>query len=443
MEQNWNDKNGKFHMASAMDFLPREQLRNIQTQRLRAMVELAYEKVPLHRKRMDELGVKPSDIKSIDDISKLPFTQKTDLRDTYPYGMFAVDTSEVVRLHASSGTTGKPIVVGYTEDDMEVWGDSIVRCLRMCSIEPKDFIQVCFGYGLFTGGLGLHGGAERLGCTVIPAYGGNTERQLMIMRDFGTTAICCTPSYFIHMIEESEKYGVDMKSLPLTRGVFGAEPWSEQMRMYMQKNTNLKAYDIYGLSEITGPGVGCECGEQNGLHILEDYYYPEIVDPETGTPLPDGEEGELVLTTLSKRAMPILRYRTHDITSIMTETCKCGRTLRRIRRIGRRSDDMFIIRGVNVFPSQIEVALMRVEECTPHYRIILEREKDLDTVTVEVEVGEQYYSDSVSELDALRKKIRNSIVNIVGISVVVKIVEPNKIPRSEGKAKRVFDNRKI
>lgn len=443
MEQNWNDKNGKFHMASAMDYLPREQLRNIQTQRLRAMVELAYEKVPLHRNRMDELGVKPSDIKSIDDISKLPFTQKSDLRDTYPYGMFAVDTSEVVRLHASSGTTGKPIVVGYTEDDMEVWGDSILRCLRMCSIAPKDFIQVCFGYGLFTGGLGLHGGAEKLGCTVIPASGGNTERQLMIMRDFGTTAICCTPSYFIHMIEESQKYGVDMKTLPLTRGVFGAEPWSEQMRMYMQKNTNIKAYDIYGLSEITGPGVGCECGEQNGLHILEDYYYPEIVDPETGVPLPDGEEGELVLTTLSKRAMPILRYRTHDITSIMTETCKCGRTLRRIRRIGRRSDDMFIIRGVNVFPSQIEVALMRVEECTPNYRIILEREKDLDTVTVEVEVGEQYYSDSVSELDALRKKIRTSIVNIIGISVVVKIVEPNKIPRSEGKAKRVFDNRKI
>ncbi len=443
MAQNWNDLKGDFHPASATDFLPREQLRDIQTQRLRAMVELAYAKVPLHRGRMDELGIKPSDIKSIDDISKLPFTQKSDLRDTYPYGMFAVDTSEVVRLHASSGTTGKPIVVGYTEDDMDVWKDSILRCLRMCSIKRGDFIQNCFGYGLFTGGLGLHGGAERLGCTVIPASGGNTERQLMIMRDFGTTALVCTPSYFIHMIEESQKYGVDMKSLPLTKGVFGAEPWSEQMRNFMQKNTNITAYDIYGLSEITGPGVGCECGEQNGLHILEDYYYPEIVDPETGVPLPDGEEGELVLTTLSKRAMPILRYRTHDITSIMTEKCRCGRTLRRIRRIGRRSDDMFIIRGVNVFPSQIEVALMRVEECTPNYRIVLEREKDLDSVTVEVEVGEQYYSDSVSELDALAKKIKTSIVNIVGISVKVKIVEPNKIPRSEGKAKRVLDNRKI
>ena len=313
----------------------------------------------------------------------------------------------------------------------------------MSGINRGDFVQVCYGYGLFTGGLGAHGGAEALGCTVIPASTGNTERQLMIMRDFGTTAICCTPSYFIHLIEEAPKYGIDMKQLPLKHGVFGAEPWSEQMRNFIQKNTNVVANDIYGLSEITGPGVGCECSEQNGLHILEDNYYPEIVDPETGEPLPDGEEGELVLTTLAKRAMPILRYRTHDITSIITLPCKCGRTIRRIRRIGRRSDDMFIIRGVNVFPSQIEVGLMRVEECTPHYRIILDRERDLDTVTVEVEVGEEHYSDSVSDLDALRKKIRTSIVNIVGIKIEVKIVEPNKIPRSEGKAKRVIDNRKI
>ena len=265
----------------------------------------------------------------------------------------------------------------------------------------------------------------------------------MIMRDFGTTAFCGTPSYFIHLIEAAPKYGIDLKALPLRHGVFGAEPWSEQMRQFIQANTNIVAHDIYGLSEITGPGVGCECDEQNGLHILEDNYYPEIVDPETGEPLPDGEEGELVLTTLAKRAMPILRYRTHDITSIMTVPCKCGRTLRRIRRIGRRSDDMFIIRGVNVFPSQIEVALMRVPECTPNYRIILEREKDLDNVTVEVEVREEFYTDSVSALDALRKKIKTSIANIVGIKIEVKIVEPNKIPRSEGKAKRVIDNRKI
>ncbi len=442
MAHNWNDINGNFHPASAPDFLPREQLRTLQSQRLIELVKQAY-KVPLHRKRMDEMGVKPEDIKSIDDIVKLPFTQKTDLRDTYPYGMFAVDSSEIVRLHASSGTTGKPIVVGYTEEDMKVWHDAVMRCMLMYGIRRQDFVQVCYGYGLFTGGLGAHGGAETLGCTVIPASGGNTERQLMLMRDFGTTVIACTPSYFIHMIEESQKYGVDMKSLPLKIGVFGAEPWSEQMRQYMQKHTNIKAFDIYGLSEIAGPGVGGECCEQNGLHIFEDYFYPEIVDPETGEPLPDGEEGELVITTLSKRAMPILRYRTHDITSIMPQQCKCGRTIRRIRRIGRRSDDMFIIRGVNVFPSQIEVALMRVEECSPNYRIILEREKDLDTVTVEVEVLPQFYSDSVADLDALRKKIQASIYNIVNIRIDVRIVQPNKLPRSEGKAKRVVDNRKI
>lgn len=443
MTHNWNDKNGNFHPASAMDFLPREQLKFIQSQRLVAMVKHAYDNVALYRNRMDALGVKPSDIKSIDDIAKLPFSQKSDLRDTYPYGLFAVPTNEVVRLHASSGTTGKPIVVGYTEDDMEVWETSVMRCLRMCGINRGDFVQICYGYGLFTGGLGAHGGAEKLGCTVIPASTGNTERQLMIMRDFGTTAFCGTPSYFIHLIEAAPKFGIDLKALPLRHGVFGAEPWSEQMRQFIQANTNITAHDIYGLSEITGPGVGCECGEQNGLHILEDNYYPEIVDPETGEPLPDGEEGELVLTTLAKRAMPILRYRTHDITSIMPVPCKCGRTLRRIRRIGRRSDDMFIIRGVNVFPSQIEVALMRVPECTPNYRIILEREKDLDNVTVEVEVREEFYTDSVSALDALRKKIKTSIANIVGIKIEVKIVEPNKIPRSEGKAKRVIDNRKI
>ena len=426
-----------------MDFLPREELRRIQSQRLVEMVKHAYANVPLHRKRMDELGVAPEDIKSIDDIAKLPFTQKTDLRDTYPYGLFAVDMSEIVRLHASSGTTGKPIVVGYTEDDMNVWKTSVMRCLLMYGVRRGDVLQNCYGYGLFTGGMGLHCGAEELGCTVIPASGGNTERQLMLMRDFGTTAVSCTPSYFIHLIEEAPKYGIDMKSLPLRIGVFGAEPWSEQMRNFMQKNTNMRAFDIYGLSEIAGPGVGGECSEQNGLHIIEDNFYPEIVDPDTGKSLPDGEEGELVITTLSKRAMPILRYRTHDITSIINMPCKCGRTLRRIRRIGRRSDDMFIIRGVNVFPSQIEVGLMRVEECTPNYRIVLERERDLDTVTVEVEIGEQYYGDSVSALDTLRKKIQASIVNIVGIKVEVKIVQPNKIPRSDGKAKRVLDKRVI
>ena len=443
MAQNWNDKNGDFHPASAMDFLPVEELRRIQSQRLVALVKHAYDNVPLHRKRMDELGVKPEDIKSIDDIVKLPFTQKTDLRDTYPYGMFAVPMGEIVRLHASSGTTGKPIVVGYTEEDMEVWNASVMRCLLMFGVRRGDFIQNSFGYGLFTGGLGLHGGAEKLGCTVIPASGGNTERQLMIMRDFGATVVSCTPSYFVHVIEESHKYGIDMKKLPLRIGVFGAEPWSEKMRKFVQDNTNMEAFDIYGLSEIAGPGVGGECPEHNGIHILEDNFYPEILDPETGKPLPDGEVGELVITTLAKRAMPILCYRTHDLTSIIAEKCPCGRTVRRIRRIERRSDDMFIIRGVNVFPSQIEAALMRVEESTPHYRILLERKKDLDTVTVEVEVSESTFSDGVSQLENVRKRIQASIMNIVGIRIEVRIVEPHKIARSEGKVKRVFDYRNI
>lgn len=443
MTQKWNDINGDFHPASGMDFLPREHLRKIQSQRLSATVKLAYENVQLHRSRMDALGVKPGDIKTVDDISKLPFTEKTDLRDTYPYGLFAVDMSEIVRLHASSGTTGKPIVVGYTREDMRLWETSVMRCLLMNGVRRSDFVQVSFGYGLFTGGLGLHGGAEALGCTVIPASGGNTERQLMIMRDFGATVVCCTPSYFVHLIEESKKYGVDMKKLPLRIGVFGAEPWSERMRAFMRENASIEVFDIYGLSEIAGPGVGGECCAHDGIHILEDNFYPEIIDPDTGKPLPDGEEGELVITTLAKRAMPILRYRTHDITSIIAEPCPCGRTVRRIRRIDRRCDDMFISRGVNVFPSQIEAGLARVEECSTNYRIILERERDLDRITVEVELLEKYFADSLPQLDAIRKKIQASIMGIIGIRVEIRIVEPNKIPRSEGKAKRVFDYRKI
>ena len=443
MDCNWNDKHGAINPDSAIDFLPREQLRALQSQRLSAMVSLAYENVPLHRKRMDELGVKPSDIKSIDDISKLPFTQKTDLRDTYPYGLFAVPLSEIVRLHASSGTTGKPIVVGYTREDMDVWAGALKRCLLMFGLTRSDIVQVSFGYGLFTGGLGLHGGAEALGCTVIPASGGNSERQLMMLKDFCATAMACTPSYFIHLIDTAQKLGLDMRQFPIKVGVFGAEPWSDQMRKYIEQNAGIEAFDIYGLSEIAGPGVGGECREHNGIHILEDNFYPEIVDPKTGEPLPDGEEGELVLTTLSKRAMPILRYRTHDITSIIAEPCPCGRTVRRIRRIGRRSDDMFIIRGVNVFPSQIEAALMRVAECSPHYRILLERKRDLDSVTVEVELNPDAYTDNIASLEALRKRIQASIMNIVNIKIDVRLVEAGKIERSEGKAKRVVDLRKI
>ena len=420
-----------------------DQMHDLQGKRLQKLVKKVYHSTPFYRKKMQEMDITPGDIRTIEDIVKLPFTTKQDLRDNYPCGMFAVPNSEIVRIHASSGTTGNPTIVGYTRNDLEIWQECIARCLAAYGLTNNDIFSVSYGYGLFTGGLGLHGGAEKLGCTVIPASGGNTERQLMIMRDFGATVVSCTPSYFVHVIEESHKYGIDMKKLPLRIGVFGAEPWSEKMRRFVQDNTNMEAFDIYGLSEIAGPGVGGECPEHNGIHILEDNFYPEILDPETGKPLPDGEVGELVITTLAKRAMPILRYRTHDLTSIIAEKCPCGRTVRRIRRIERRSDDMFIIRGVNVFPSQIEAALMRVEESTPHYRILLERKKDLDTVTVEVEVSESTFSDGVSQLENVRKRIQASIMNIVGIRIEVRIVEPHKIARSEGKVKRVFDYRNI
>lgn len=442
MKQIWNDIHGDVHPFSAMDFLPREQMRALQSQRLREIVKLSYAKVPLYRARMDELGVKPEDIETIADIAKLPFMQKTDLRDTYPDGLFAVEMKDIVRLHASSGTTGKPIVVAYTEEDLKVWDSSIIRCLKMYGVKSSDVVQNCYGYGLFTGGLGLHSGAQALGCTVIPASGGNSERQLMLMRDLKTTVIASTPSYFMHLIEEGRTKGIDFKQMPLRIGVFGGEPSSEAMRKFIAENTNVVPFDIYGLSEIVGPGVGGECRCKCGMHILEDNFYPEIVDPDTGEVLPDGEEGELVLSTLTKRAMPILRYRTHDITSIIPEPCECGRTIRRISRISKRSDDMLIIRGVNVFPSQIEVGVMRVEESTPNFRIIREMKNDMESLTVEVEIQEKYYGDSLEKIEAIRKKIQASITQIVNIRIDVKIVEPNKIPRSEGKIKRVYDNRK-
>ncbi|MBR6318550.1 MAG: phenylacetate--CoA ligase, partial [Fibrobacter sp.] len=346
----WNDEENKILPEMALDFMPEEKLRELQLQRLRATVKLAYEKVPLFHDRMVEKGVTPDDIKSLKDIAKIPFSMKKDLRDTYPYGLFAVDMSEVVRLHASSGTTGKPIVVGYTKEDMEVWAQVVKRGLLACGFRSTDIVQNFYGYGLFTGGLGIHGGFEALGATVVPISGGNTERQVMLMKDFGVTAVGGTPSYFVRIIDVAEKMGVDISKLNVKRGIFGAEPWSDGMRDYIEEKTGIKAYDIYGLSEIVGPGVGCECECRDGIHIFEDHFYPEIVDPETLEPLPDGEEGELVISTLSKRAMPILRYRTRDITAIEKTKCKCGRTIRRIRRIGRRSDDMIIMRGVNVFP---------------------------------------------------------------------------------------------
>ena len=433
----------EFHPVSTPDYLPIPQLRKLQLARLKVIVDRAYEHVELFNERMTERGLSPADIKSLDDITKLPFTVKTDLRDTYPYGMFASPMREVVRLHASSGTTGKPIVVSYTQEDIEVWTKAIMRTFASCGLHEGDIIQNSYGYGLFTGGLGAHYGAEGLGATVIPTSGGNTERQIMVMKDFGVTAICCTPSYFVYIIERAGEMGIDIKDLPIRAGVFGAEPWTDEMRKFIERESGIRAYDIYGLTEIIGPGVGIECSEQSGLHIFEDYFYPEIIDPESGESLPEGEEGELVLTTLCKMAMPMIRYRTRDITRIITEKCPCGRTIRRIQRISRRSDDMFIIRGVNVFPSQIEEALLSVEGTLPHYQIVLTREKGLDNIEVQVEVTPEVFSDKVRALEDFQNTLSQSIHSVIGIRADVQLVEPHTIKRSEGKAKRLIDNRKL
>ena len=437
----WNDPPGGFHPVSAPDYLPRPQLEALQLQRLQSVVTRAQEHVALFRLRLEERGLKPADIRTLADIAKLPFTVKTDLRDTYPFGLFASPMEEIVRLHASSGTTGKPIVVAYTQSDLDVWTEVMVRSFAACGIHRGDVIQNAYGYGLFTGGLGMHYGGEALGATVIPISGGNTERQLMVMQDFGVTAICCTPSYFLYLLESAKEMKIDFSKLCV--GVFGAEPWSEAMRDRIQAESGIRAHDIYGLSEIIGPGVGVECRAQHGVHVFEDHFYPEIIDPESGEVLPDGAEGELVLTTLSKQAMPMIRYRTRDVTSIMAEPCECGRTIRRIRRISRRSDDMFIIRGVNVFPSQVETALLRVEGTLPHYQIVLTREKGLDQMEVKVEVTPEVFSDEIRKLEALKHHLEASIENILGLRVKVTLVGPRTLARSEGKAKRVTDLRNV
>ena len=441
MKTQWNDAPGGFHPTSAPDFLPRRELERVQLGRLQAVVGRAYERVKLFRGRMEEKGLRPESVRSVADLARLPFTTKADLRDTYPFGLFASPMEEIVRLHASSGTTGKPIVVAYTEADLQVWTSVMVRSFAACGLHKGDVIQNAYGYGLFTGGLGAHYGAEALGATVIPISGGNTERQLMVLSDFGVTAICCTPSYFIHLIEKAKEAKVGFGKLKV--GVFGAEPWSDSMREYIQAEAGIRAHDIYGLSEIIGPGVGIECVHRDGLHLFEDHFYPEIVDPETGKVLPDGSEGELVLTTLSKEAMPMIRYRTRDITALNTEPCPCGRTIRRIRRIGRRSDDMFIIRGVNVFPSQVETALLRVEGTLPHYQIVLTRERDLDIMEVQVEVTPEVFTDTVGALEQLQGKLTKSIESTCGVRANVRLVQPKTLQRSEGKAKRVLDQRKM
>jgi phenylacetate-CoA ligase len=429
--------------ASEPDYTPLTQLRDLQLQRLQAVVARAWRQVELFRSRMDERGLAPQQIRSLEDIGKLPFTAKSDLRDTYPFGLFASPMKDVVRLHVSSGTTGKPIVVAYTKEDLDVWTSVMVRCLAGCGLHRGDIIQVAYGYGLFTGGLGAHYGAEGLGATVVPASTGNADRQIMLMKDFGVTAISCTPTYFLHLIDRAAELGVDMKELPLRAGIFGAEPWTDSMRRHIESMSRIEAFDIYGLSEIIGPGVGCECRQHQGLHIFEDHFYPEIVDPITGEPLPDGCEGELVLTTLSKQAMPMIRYRTRDISMILPGRCECGRTLRRIGRIGRRSDDMLIIRGVNIFPSQVETALLQIEGTLPHYQIVLTREQGLDQMEVQVEVTPQMFTDKIGALQGLHDRLQEALDRVLGIRVSIALVEANTIERSEGKAKRVIDRRTL
>ena len=432
-----------FNPVSAIDFLPVAELRKITFNRLKSIIRRAYENCTPYRQRLEEAGMIPESLQEFSDLPNFPFTTKDDLRNTYPFGFLSSPMSDVVRLHASSGTTGKPIVVGYTQEDLSLWIEVIMRAFAGCGVHQGDIIQNAFSYGLFTGGLGIHYGAEALGATVIPTSGGNTERQIMIMRDFGVTVICSTPSYFLHILERADEMGVSFHELPLRIGIFGAEPWSEAMRDHIQQKAGIKAYDIYGLSEIIGPGVACECPAQDGLHLYEDHFYPEIVDPESGNTVPDGTEGELVLTTLTKQALPMIRYRTRDITSIIPERCACGRTLRRIKRIAKRSDDMFIIRGVNVFPSQIEAALLSVEGTLPHYQIILTREKGLDQLEVQIEVTPEVFSDKIRELEGLRTKLADQLERVLGIRAIVTLVEPYKLKRSEGKAQRVLDQRNL
>jgi len=422
--------------------LPRPALEALQLKRLKAMLEKVYANVPFYRESLTSAGIKPADVRSLSDLRRLPFTLKQDMRDAYPYGLFAVSMDDIVRIHASSGTTGKPTVVGYTRKDIELWSELMARSFAAAGVHKGDIIHNSYGYGLFTGGLGAHYGAERLGASVIPMSGGNTKRQILIMKDFGSTVLTCTPSYSLYLAESAVEEGVDFRSLRLRVGIFGAEPWSESMRMEIEEKLNICAIDIYGLSEIMGPGVAIECLEEKcGLHIWEDHFIPEIINPDTGEPVPEGEKGELVITTITKEGIPLLRYRTRDITSITYEPCKCGRTHARIARMSGRSDDMLIIRGVNVFPSQIESILMRIEGVEPHYLLIVDRKGNLDILEVQVEVDERVFSDEIKQLQVLAHNIEKEIKDLLGVSCKVRLVEPKTIARSEGKAKRVLDRR--
>ncbi|MGI5831845.1 MAG: phenylacetate--CoA ligase family protein [Thermoguttaceae bacterium] len=424
------------------DYLPVEVLRKLQWRKFQTVLNYTYANVAWYREKMKEAGVKPEDIRSLDDVKYLPTIVKTDLRDTYPFGMMAVDMKDVVRVHASSGTTGKPIVLPYTRGDLEVWTECVARGMAGIGIACEDVVQVSYGYGLFTGGLGAHQGAAFLGATVVPMSGGNTERQLDLMRDFGVTTIACTPSYFVHLIGKAREMGFEWKETKLKRGIFGAEPWTNEMRRHIEETAGIKAYEIYGLTEIIGPGVAMDCLCQSGPHIYEDRFYPEILDPDTLELVPDGEYGELVFTTLDKQAMPLIRYRTRDITRLVPEQCECGRTVRRFDRISHRSDDMMIIRGVNIFPGQIEAALLSIEGTAPHYQIVLTRDAlGLDNIEVQVEISPEKFGDTHREIDEFKKKVATKIQHVTGIRIGVLLVEPGRIPRSEGKARRVIDNR--
>lgn len=426
-----------------MECIDRGELRKIQGERLKNVVAHTYNNVPLFRKRMDEKGVKPEDIHSVDDIVLLPFTEKTDLRDEFPFGLFAAPKSDIVRIQGSSGTTGKPIVAGYTQNDIDVWTEMMARALTAAGADKNDIIQICYGYGLFTGGLGTHQGASKIGAMVVPMSSGNTRRQIMMMRELGSTMLCCTPSYATYLGETIKEMGIPPEEIKLKSGVFGAEPWTEEMRRHIEELLHIDACDIYGLTEISGPGVAFECLEKHGMHINEDHVLAEIIDPVTEKQLPYGTPGELVFTTITKEGMPMIRYRTHDICTLTDEKCACGRTLVRMGRITGRTDDMIVIRGVNVFPSQIESVLVSTNGVAPHYVLVVDRVNSSDTLEVKVELTEEMFSDTVSHIEELKAKIGAEIKSVVGILAKVSLVPPKSIPRSEGKAKRVIDNRKL
>lgn len=426
-----------------IETMNRAEMTELQTVRLKEMVTRMYQQVPFYRAKMQAAGLLPEDVNTLEDIRKLPFTTKQDMRDNYPYGLFAVPLSEIVRIHASSGTTGKPTVVGYTKKDLGIWAESMARVLTSAGVNKQSFVQIAYGYGLFTGGLGIHYGAELVGASVIPISSGKTAKQIMLMKDFGTTTLACTPSYALFIAETMKEMGIDREQLALKVGIFGAEPWSERMRQEIEARLGIKAIDIYGLSEIIGPGVASECLAQDGLHISEDHFYPEIINPVTGESMPDGEKGELVITTITKEGMPMARYRTRDLTVLNHTKCSCGRTLVRMGKILGRSDDMLIIRGVNVFPSQVESVLLGMGAASPHYQLVVEREGNLDKLTVLVEMTEDMFSDEVKKLEILERKIEAELKAVLNISADVRLVGAKTLERSEGKANRVIDRRNI